>query len=885
MKRAFISAVVTIAMASTLSVATVAEASALNASSTDGAVLRVGHSLARGASLASPSGEYSLRVIGEGRLEISRRGAIAWISTSGSGLKSILRTNDNGSLTLRSHRSMAATVAPSYLAVSNDGDLTVFNRYHVPVWQGGLHARVTLSSISPYSAGNLFSSTNPSVTCFTCQAADITGTAPPSNALDSGTDIDAMTGDFNTANALFDAPAIGGDLSLTLSYDAQLAQSELHSGTGVVGTPGLPFGYGWSADFMASINTQSGSTPTPTITVDQGNGSQVTFTQSLDYGTSTLCQPVSSSVAPPYSGDLPTTNKYTLSGSDLQWCAPASVQGQLSDNDGTSVTYETDGGASIEDFAWDGELSYATTAAAQTGSTPAGLTVVQGVAGASTTKTASGVTLPNQCPSGVTCTIVYSSDARDLVEEISSTSHLITTIIDPSGASYTLGYTGDNLTSVDVPNGTSTPSAWNYAYSTAGSPYSSDITEIEGPDYNASVSTVAHTTSIAYYSSSSSEVGMVSSLVDGTGATTGYVYTEPCTAIASTNCAATGQSQQTTITYPAEALCPSTVTGCGTGSPVEVDQYSAGLETSSELGSTTNAIENETWKYVWNYGDGTANTSEVVTYPDTLNVAKLSTFVAPIATIISDPSGNVVSTTNALGDVSTSAYNDVGANNMNELLWSFPGPSNNSASSPPTGSYVYTYNSFGGMITSTDPLGNSTSYGYYTNNGLPCFVVPPSVNGTLSAPAATSCTSSTSPADQGAVGAPTGATTYSYDVQGDEIGQTVDANDTSSNASPQTTTAQYDVMGNRLLSIPAPGQSGVQTSANPYCDVNDIFKRRFANISRQSWSGYDNAHLRCGIQRGESSNAGRNHQLRLRRRQSSLLPIDCKYRANGTDLC
>ncbi len=177
---------------------------------------------------------------------------------------------------------------------------------------------------------------------------------------------------------------------------------------------------------------------------------------------------------------------------------------------------------------------------------------------------------------------------------------------------------------------------------------------------------------------------------------------------------------------------------------------------------------------MWNYGDGTANASEVVTYPDTLNVAKLSTFVAPIATIISDPSGNVVSTTNALGDVSTSAYNDVGANNMNELLWSFPGPSNNSASSPPTGSYVYTYNSFGGMITSTDPLGNSTSYGYYTNNGLPCFVVPPSVNGTLSAPAATSCTSSTSPADQGAVGAPTGATTYSYDVQGDEIGQTVE---------------------------------------------------------------------------------------------------------------
>jgi RHS repeat-associated protein len=778
--------------------------------------LYVGSALPVGATLVSASGRFVARVVSGGRIDITHDRDSVWMSNAGSGFDRVIRTERNGAIKVRAAAvKPSSPSAPSYLAVQNSGDLALYSRGGAPIWQGGPVAHVTSSSIAPYSRTSLFGNSNPSLTCFTCQAATITGSAPPSNTLDSGTDIDAMTGDFSTVNTLFSAPAIGGDLGLTLSYDAQLAQSELTSGSGV--TPGA-FGVGWNSTFSASINQQSGSAPTSTITVDQANGSQVSFNQSLDYGTSTSCQPVNV----PTDGDYPTTNKYTLSGSDLQWCSLASVQGQISDNDGTGVTYQYDDAQSVDDFAWNGQLTASTSAAAQLGSSPASLSVLYDVAGGSVAKTAAGVTLPEQCPSGVTqCTIVYSSDARDLVEELNS-SGLVTTIIDPSGATYSLTYdSAHDLTSVAVPNGTGTPSTWNYAYTTsAGSPYTSDLTKIEDPDYNASLSTVAHSTVVNYYASTSGTPGMVSSLVDATGATTSYTYTANCAPSATPACSASGQSQATTITYPAEPLCPTPTSGCGTGSPVEIDEYNSGLEISSELGAgSSNALENETWNYAWNFGNGVANTSEIVTYPDTLNVAANSSFVAPSATIITDPSGNIVATTNALGDQATSAYNDVGGNDLNELVWSYPGPSSNGASSPPPGSYVYTYNSVGQVLTSTDPLGNVTSYGYYANYSLPCFAVPPSVNGSLSAPAPTGCTSSSSSVDAGAIGSPVGATTYSYDAQGDVVASTIDTNDTSANADSQTTTADYDVMGNVLWSIPATGQSLSQSSSNPFATV------------------------------------------------------------------
>ncbi len=79
-----------------------------------------------------------------------------------------------------------------------------------------------------------------------------------------------------------------------------------------------------------------------------------------------------------------------------------------------------------------------------------------------------------------------------------------------------------------------------------------------------------------------------------------------------------------------------------------------------------------------------------------------------------------------------------------------------------------------------------------------------------------SCSSSVSSSDVNSLGAPVGSTAYSYDVQGDIISTTVDAGDSGANADPQTTTASFDAMGNDLWSIPATGQSLVQSSSNPF---------------------------------------------------------------------
>jgi len=781
-----------------------------------GTRLYAGRTLHVGQRLTSPSGKYVAVLRPHGVFNLREGRHVVWSSTSGSGLSDFVTRGPGGAISITlprvtSHARTSGATRPSYLAVGNDGDLALYSTAGIVLWEGGLRAHVTSPSAGVYQYNQLYGGTNPVTLCYTCAAANITGSAPPSNTLDSTTNVDNLTGDFSTTQSLFSAPAIGGGLSLSLSYDAQLAQAQLSGAQ----TPG-PFGVGWSSDFSASVTPQSVGSVTSSITVNQGSGAQLTFTQSADGGTSSSCQEPGTAA----SGEYPTTDKYTTSDSSHQWCASSTVQAQIGDLNGTGIVFAAHGGTSVQDFSWNGQLAETTTLAASSGSTNVGVFTLYNVAGGSTATTANGIVLPHQCPSGDTCDILYSSDARDAVEVLDSSGQ-VTQIIDPSGATYSLTYDANtNLTSVATPNpnGTSGPSVTNYVYSTSlASPYSSDLVQIYDPDAGVTAPVTlspgaAHSEAITYYPSTSNTPGMVSSLEDGTGAQTTYAYTSPC---ATGQCVPTGFAQQTTITYPNQVPCP----GCAAQSPVEKDQYSGGLETSSQLGSLSNPNESETWLYAWNVGNGSANSSEVITYPHTLNTANNGSFVAPTATIIWDPAGNIISTTNALGDVATSVYNDVGGNNLPELLWSFPGPVASGTSTPPPGASIYTYNRFGQVKTQTDPVGNVTAYGYYGSYSQPCYVAPPSVsvaNSWTSTSSPTHCTSSSAAANAGALGAPTGATTFSYDAQGDVVSTTLDTSDVGAHADSQTTTSHYDVMGNQLWSIPATGQSGPQSASNPF---------------------------------------------------------------------
>lgn len=239
------------------------------------------------------------------------------------------------------------------------------------------------------------------------------------------------------------------------------------------------------------------------------------------------------------------------------------------------------------------------------------------------------------------------------------------------------------------------------------------------------------------------------------------------------------------------------------------------METSTSLGSSTDGADSETWQYNWTLGYGSGNSTESITYPSSLS-STLST-----AQLTLDPANNVIATTNALGDVATSAYNDAAANVMPELLWSYPGESSNGPTDPPSGSWTYAYNSYGQMIQATDPLGNSTYYVYYLTTRYIdspttqlCEIIPSTVATEFGTG---SCTgqSNTGP------GSPTtGATTFTYDDFGNLASTTVDQGDTSSGADPQTTTYSHNIMGDMLWTIPPAGQSGVQSSANPYATVS-----------------------------------------------------------------
>jgi RHS repeat-associated protein len=642
------------------------------------------------------------------------------------------------------------------------------------------------SSPPVYTPNELYGGVNPTAVCYTCVAPTVTGSAPRSSSLDGGTGVNSLTGDFSTSNTLFNAPAIGSRLGETLTYDAQLAQAERAAS----GSPN-PFGWGWSTNFSASI-TPSGGGGSGQMTVNMGNGAQLTFNQSANGGTSGSCP----------SGDNPNTSSYTVPNvhyySNHQWCALANVQGQVGDIASNSMIYAQQGGVKIDLFYWNGSLEEASDAPALWGTGgSAGVTAYYNVAPGTAPNSSSFPSL-QLCPTtALQCTIYESSDGRDIVNVLNSAGQ-VTQVIDPSGVTYNLTFDShSNLAQVTKYANQAAPSPWTYVYSPSQpSPYTSDMVQIYDPDSGVGSSPPAspgasHSTYVAY-NTTGANVGMVSATEDGTGATTAYAYTNAC---AAGQCLAASAPQQTTITYPAEVPCPN----CSASPPVEVDTYSSGVETSTSLGTNASQYLKEKWQYSWTLGQGSGNSTETITYPHSLSGT------AATAQITLDPFSNVISTTDVMGNVATSAFNDA-SSNFPELLWSYPGSSGNPPSNPPAHSEVYTYNNYGQVTTATNPDGRQTGYAYYSN-GLLCAVGPPTAG--LSGYA---CQSPYNPVN-------TGDTVFVYDGQGDLTSRTIDYGDMSPGAGPLVTTASYNTMGDKLWSIPATGQAGAQNSSNLFATV------------------------------------------------------------------
>jgi RHS repeat-associated protein len=654
-----------------------------------------------------------------------------------------------------------------------------------------------------YTAGEFYGGSNPTAACYTCNANAVTGTAPPSGSLDSGSGIDNLTGDYTYSQNVFDAPNIGSDLSFSLTYDAQLAQTEIANDP----LPPTSFGWGWTSNLVSSI-TQQTVGGSQVVTVNQGDSAQAVFNESASSGTSTSC-PV---------GDLASTMNYTMwdmsfSSAD-NYCALANVQSQLGNDSNALYFYQAQNDSTLSEYSWTGSLMQEGSLDSLDGggNTPAGIDYYYNVA-PGTIPTNPSYSSLQECPTtAYQCTIEVGFDippvgtysVRDVVEVYNS-SDQITQVIDPSGVTYDLTYdTHKNLTSVESFANQSSASSTSFVYTeSAPSPYLSDLTEIYDPD--AGVSTpaslspgIAHSTTINYQSTGAS-AGMATSIEDGTATSTSYAYSQNC-ATTPANCFGTTATQTTTVTYPTQVPCP----GCTAVSPVEVDSYSAGVLSSSSLGSTSNSYNNETWNYSWSWGNGTTNSVETITYPDSIS----GNPVTSSATL--DPAGDVTSTTDALGNVATSGW--VYTEGCHELIWSYPGASSNGPTTPPSGAWVYSYDFCDQIATSTSPMLEKTQYAY-TAQGLLCGVLSPQFS------ASTLADESCDPNASNLASLPAGITLDLYDQQGDLVSQTIDDNDTSASADVQTTTSSYNVMGDRLWSIPPSGQAGVQSAANPYATV------------------------------------------------------------------
>jgi RHS repeat-associated protein len=602
-------------------------------------------------------------------------------------------------------------------------------------------------TVAPSTVGEYWGGGSEVEACAACSPSGLVGKSG-GQSTDPDQPVSPVIGDYTDNEDLFSVGAVGGNLTMDLTYDSGQAAATHEAGGG----PGY-FGYGWSSTMSGSM-TVSGDT----YVLNGENDAQTTFTRETSVDGCPL-------------GDYEDFQKYTVPGSAYAFCAANRVDAQL----GVFPAYgdtqlDISGGQVIDAYGIYGTLGYVGTNATTGGDD---LNFTYSVSPGS-----------GSCPStsGVASCFVEtdgSDTSRHVVAEVSEYGVVIA-VIDPLGREYTMGYSdGDgNLTAIASPSpvvggGTATTS---FAYTTTtASPYNSDLRQISDPDTN--VSTVSYSN------------GMVYQLKDPYGNTTSYTYEyTDCANDASTDC--TQAQQNSLVTYPDGEL--------------DSDAYTDGQLTGAEWGQTdSGGADSESWSF--NYNDPTISDQDA---PITESVV---TPGSTTATIVTDSVGNVMTYTDPAGNTTNYMYNDTGGNDLDELCWSAPPGTAVTASMsctdpPSSGATTYSYDADGHQLSETDPLANTSRSGYY-ENGLLCWTAPPTVTATGS-PCANNGTSPT--------GAPAGATTYTYDAQGDVISTTVPASPSPS----KTTTSAYNLDDELEYSIPPNGQSGSQSSSNPFATVD-----------------------------------------------------------------
>jgi YD repeat-containing protein len=610
------------------------------------------------------------------------------------------------------------------------------------------HTALTSATSVTQSLQETYGGSNPVETCGTCDSwgTSQSGTATPP-ATSPGDLVNTATGDVNESYTLFSAPSVGNDFFDRLSYDSQYAIST--AGNAYAGA----YGWGWSSNNnSAEFDTVAGSTAGATVM--QGTGAQAQFYQEVDGA----CPSTPANLVPgQYGTDTPI------------YCAKPDVNADFIEWDsyGDYTLYQ-DGGLTNETFLGDGVLD-----AEGTSVFPALLQLSYGI------PIGSGC-LQNSLGQVSTCDVTTDALTGRFYSTGFSLDGLAVQTEDPAGNVWDYGYSGviggvpksnNELTSITDPDGHS----WTFGYdNTAPTDYIYGLTDITDPD--------GHTTTLTYFHSGDS-LGMVSEVADAMSPvdTTSYAYTN-------TGCGScvTG-SQQTTVSD-------------SNGNVANLYYFylliyqqtqSTDITSSPYYGKTNTTSYTDSWS-----GSPLETTQTTQEPPLPQDAAGTGPYVTYVTSGVGDLLSQEIQPISGSSTTSTTNY---GYNSFNEVCWeALPGVSISGAScaSAPTGSTHKTYNTDGDLLSSTDPVGNVTNYGYNTDGQMCWMTLPDQSPG--SGP---SCTSP-----------PPGASTYEYNVDNELLGSST-PDGSSPSYTHDYTVNSYNGYGEVLTTISPDGFVAGNTTA------------------------------------------------------------------------
>lgn len=644
----------------------------------------------------------------------------------------------------------------------------------------------------------IFSGVNPSEPCFACYLKSLGGSAQAF----VGDPVDTATGDFTESVPLISIPARGLPFGVTLSYDAQMAQSQVAADDS---SPG-PFGWGWTSNDDMSVTSGPGGDQ---VTVNQEGGSQVIFTAGTTVDDVT-----------PYTAVDPDRVTATLSYSTLS----------------NEYTFERNGGLEQFTFNSSGDL------------------VSESDANGNTTTFGTESTGTDSCPDTdgvVNCSTITDPGDRTITL-VNMSSGLVSEVIDPVGNTWDLGYDDGNLTSITDPDSNET--TFGYDTSNDNDDLVHDMTSIIRPANQLS----GHATTNTY-----DDTGRVISQTDPAGLTTTYSYegdnesstggtttiTDPhgnvttqdyaygvlwsTTSGAGTADAATWSYERDPATLlPTEVIDPTgnitTSTFDSNGNPLTVTDPDGNETTNTynsfnEVLTSTDPLGIETENTYDDYGNLTEKAVDGLDSTDistSYTVCESSCpdgFVRGDVESMTDPNGKTTSytydadgdltsssiTVGELTDTTTYAYNNLGQ------LYCEVSPDANAASvtcpsfgdSRHSDTTTYAYDADGNETSSTDADGNETTYSYDADNNQ-TEVTDPLDNVTKTTYDADDRVSTVT---DGYGSASSTTTTYTYDIAAGSCPSAPDGTTYCTqveNGLDHTTTSYYDALDDMIEQAP-----------------------------------------------------------------------------------